>query len=111
MARPLESSCGLDNALRVISGKWKPTLLWVLHDRPAHFGEIRRGISGLSEKILMEQLRELETDGLVLRLPEEGPGRRVRYQLSDRGQTLNAALHALAQWGSHSEPEAARAVP
>jgi DNA-binding HxlR family transcriptional regulator len=95
------SDCALDLALAVIAGKWKPTILWVLHARPLHFGELRRHLDGISEKVLTEQLRQLEAQGVVEREDyREGAVRRVRYRLTASGQRLNAAVHALAEWGS-----------
>lgn len=94
------SGCALDQALAVVAGKWKPTLLWVLHPRPLHFGELHRALGGISEKVLAEQLRQLEAD-LVLTHEAymDGAVRRVRYRLTGAGQQLNDAVHALAEWG------------
>lgn len=100
------SDCALDLALAVVAGKWKPTILWVLHPQPMHFGELRRRLDGISEKVLTEQLRQLEADGVVERNDyREGAVRRVRYRLTTSGQRLNGAVHALAEWGSaHAVP-------
>lgn len=99
------SDCTLDLALAVVAGKWKPTILWVLHPQPMHFGELRRNLDGISEKVLAEQLRQLEADGVVERNDRmEGAVRRVRYGLTTPGQRLNEALHALAEWGSVHAP-------
>lgn len=95
------SGCALDFALAVVAGKWKPTILWVLHPQPMHFGELRRMLDGISEKVLTEQLRQLEADGVVERDDyREGAVRRVRYRLTESGQRLNDAVHALAEWGN-----------
>jgi DNA-binding HxlR family transcriptional regulator len=99
------STCGLDRALAVVAGKWKPTLLWELHAQPLHFGELRRQAAGISEKVLFEQLRQLEADGLVARdVYRQGAVTRVRYRLTDAGLGLNAAVHALAEWGTAHAP-------
>lgn len=95
------SECGLDLALAVVAGKWKPTILWILHPKPMHFGELRRQLDGISEKVLTQQLRQLEADGVVGRDEyREGAVRRVCYRLTASGQRLNDAVHALAEWGS-----------
>lgn len=99
MAAP-SSECGLDNALRIISGKWKPTVIWILHANPLHFGEILRLVPGISEKVLTEQLRDLERDRVVIRSVQDGRVRRVLYELSDTGMLLNQAVHSLSEWGS-----------
>lgn len=99
MTRPT-SDCGLDRALRVIAGKWKPTIIWVLHDGPLHFGQLLRLLPGISEKVLTEQLRGLEGDLVVTRTVQEGRVIRVLYELSASGHLLNDAVHALSQWGA-----------
>jgi DNA-binding HxlR family transcriptional regulator len=100
-------SCGLGPALQVIGGRWKATLIWELHARPARFGELRRRVPGISEKILFEQLRELEADGIVHREVFDTVPARVEYSLTDAGALLNRAVHALAEWGSeYGPPEA-----
>ncbi|WP_096332937.1 winged helix-turn-helix transcriptional regulator [Nannocystis exedens] len=104
-------TCGLGAALDIIGGKWKPAILWQLHARPLRFGELRRLVPGISEKILFEQLRQLEDDGVVHREahPEVPP--RVEYSLTPAGAALNAAVHALAEWGTrHGRPARAEAA-
>ena len=59
--------CGLEAALAVIGGKWKPIVLWHLMPEPRRFGELRRLVTGISEKMLIQQLREMEADGIVAR--------------------------------------------
>lgn len=93
--------CGLDRTLRIIGGKWKPTIIWTLHVAPLRFGELRRKIPGISEKILFEQLRELERDSVVLRREFAEKVARVEYSLTPAGALLNGAVHALAEWGTH----------
>jgi hypothetical protein len=62
-----EYSCGLEASLDVVGGKWKVLILWPLHPEPRRFGELRREVKGVSEKMLIQQLRELEADGIVAR--------------------------------------------
>jgi DNA-binding HxlR family transcriptional regulator len=93
-------TCGLADALAVIAGKWKPAIIWELHLAAQRFGALRRRLPGISEKVLFEQLRELEADGVLLRsIYEQGRVVCVEYQLTDAGAQLNAAVHALGEWG------------
>jgi DNA-binding HxlR family transcriptional regulator len=94
------SSCGLNDALGVIGGKWKSTILWELHFRPVRFGALRRRVPGISEKVLFEQLRQLEADGVIRRDAFDEVPLRVEYSLTPAGALLNGAVHALAEWGT-----------
>lgn len=100
MKRPQPFNCGLGPALRVIAGKWKPTILWELHAAPIRFRELRRRIPGISEKVLYEQLREMEADGIVRRDDLSGRVLHVEYSVTAIGAALNDAVHALAIWGT-----------
>ncbi|MGW7361829.1 winged helix-turn-helix transcriptional regulator [Streptomyces sp. NPDC054841] len=96
----LSYTCGLDAAVDVVGGKWKPMILWVLHDaRARRFGELKRDMHGVSEKVLIQQLRELEADGIVHREVYREVPPRVEYSLTELGEALNAALVPLGQWG------------
>jgi DNA-binding HxlR family transcriptional regulator len=92
-------SCGLGPALEVIGGKWKAAILWELRARPRRYGTLKRSISGISEKMLIQQLRELEAHGLVDRTVHEHIPPRVDYALTEWGAKLNAALGPIANWG------------
>ncbi|SFK88197.1 transcriptional regulator, HxlR family [Streptosporangium canum] len=92
-------SCGLDAAVDVIGGKWKALILWALHDGSRRFGELRRAVPGISEKMLILQLREMEHYGLVRREVYHQVPPKVEYSLTDFGQSLNAALIPLGEWG------------
>lgn len=91
--------CGLDAAIDIVGGKWKPLVLWALHERPYRFGELRRAVTGISEKVLTQQLRELERDGIVRRDVHEQVPPKVVYSLTDLGTSLNRALEPLGDWG------------
>jgi DNA-binding HxlR family transcriptional regulator len=92
-------SCGLDAAVDVIDGKWKALILWELHDGVRRFGELRRGLPGISEKMLIQQLRELVADGIVHREVYREVPPKVEYGLTELGVSLNAALLPLGEWG------------
>jgi DNA-binding HxlR family transcriptional regulator len=98
LAQPYE--CGLDAAVDVIGGKWKVSLLWALNERPRRFGELKRGVTGISEKMLIQQLRQMEADGLVQRASFHEIPPRVEYSLTTLGQSLNTALEPLGEWGT-----------
>lgn len=91
--------CGMSVAIDVVGGKWKLHLMWVLGAGPQRFGQIRRLLEGVSEKVLTENLRQLEASGVVHReiFPEVPP--RVEYSLTPLGEELNVALRPLEQWG------------
>jgi DNA-binding HxlR family transcriptional regulator len=93
--------CGIDAAMDVVSGKWKSLILWELHQHGARrFAELRRGLPGVSEKMLIQQLREMEQDGLLHREVYREVPPKVEYSLTEEGVSLNAALEGLGQWGT-----------
>ncbi|UED88564.1 winged helix-turn-helix transcriptional regulator [Streptomyces profundus] len=83
----------------VIGGKWKVLILWALDERPCRFGELRRAIPGVTEKVLASHLRELEADGIIHREDRGEVPPHVVYSLTALGQSLNAALAPLGDWG------------
>ncbi|PJJ71332.1 DNA-binding HxlR family transcriptional regulator [Diaminobutyricimonas aerilata] len=100
--------CGLDAAVAVIGGKWKPLILWALSEHPRRTGELRRELTGVSEKVLTQQLRELERDGIVHREVHQEVPPKVVYSLTAKGRELDRALRPLGDWGEeHREAIAA----
>ncbi|NEW27660.1 winged helix-turn-helix transcriptional regulator [Nocardia cyriacigeorgica] len=97
--RPGAYTCGLDATLSVLNGKWKLLILWPLSERPRRFGELRRAVPGVTEKVLTTQLRELEADGIVHREVYDEVPPRVEYSLTPLGALLNDALLPLEAWG------------
>src|SRR5687767_2376389 len=93
-------TCGIGPAFQVIGGKWKAAILWELNDTTRRFGELRRLLAGISEKMLIQQLRELEADGLVLRVVQNAVPPHVDYSVTPLGKSLNEALCPLADWGA-----------
>ncbi|MEW1676457.1 helix-turn-helix domain-containing protein [Streptomyces noursei] len=91
--------CGLDAAVDVIGGKWKVLLLWALAQGPRRFGQLRRELPRISEKVLAQQLRELEADGIVHREVFDQVPPKVEYTLTGLGASLNDALAPLCDWG------------
>ncbi|GEN12016.1 transcriptional regulator [Myxococcus fulvus] len=93
------ADCGLGVALGFIGGKWKSAILCELHAGPVRFGELRRRVRGVSEKVLFEQLRELEAAGVIGRAVFDSVPPRVEYSLTPTGLMLAQAAHTLAEWG------------
>lgn len=91
--------CGLDAAVDVVGGKWKALILWELDQRPHRPGELRRALGTITEKVLIQQLKELEADGLVHREVHAQVPPKVVYSLTPLGSSLNAALGPLGDWG------------
>lgn len=91
--------CGLDAVLDVIGGKWKTLILWELREGPRRTGELRRLVEGISEKVLIQQLRDLEEAGLVHRQQYNAVPPKVEYSLTAFGESLNSVLMPLCDWG------------
>jgi DNA-binding HxlR family transcriptional regulator len=96
---PAEYGCGLEAALAVVGGKWKVLILWALRSSPLRFGELRRAVEGISEKMLIQHLKELERDQVVVRRDFKEVPPRVEYALTDFGSSLYEALAPLCMWG------------
>lgn len=93
---------GIEQALRMIEGRWKLVILFHLFGgRVLRFSELERAIPGVSQKMLIQQLRQMEADGIVCRVvyPEVPP--KVEYHLTDWGQALCPALDALLTWAAN----------
>ena len=102
-------TCGLDATLRVIAGKWKPLILYFLaHDGPTRYGELQRAVRDVSHKMLIQQLKELEADGLVKRTDYKEIPPRVEYSLTPLGLSLAKALVPLCTWGTENMAEVTR---
>lgn len=93
------ANCPLMSAINILGGKWKPIILHMLAEGTMRFGELRKNIPLVSQKMLTQQLRELEADGIVARkvYPEVPP--RTEYSLTERGLTLKPILQDLYVWG------------
>lgn len=92
-------TCGLDAAVAVAGGKWKGLILFALAEGPVRFGDLRRAVAGISERVLIQQLRELEAHGLVRREVFHQVPPKVEYSLTAFGESLNAAMAPLGEWG------------
>lgn len=90
--------CPVEVSLDMLSGKWKCLMLWHLHDGTKRYMELERIVPGVSQKMLTQQLKELEKDGLVIRTvyPEVPP--RVEYTLTDLGHSTFPILELMHSW-------------
>src|SRR6202051_3386631 len=93
-------TCGLDAALAVIGGKWKPLILFHLAHGTRRYGELRRAVGGVSDKVLIQQLKELQADGIVDRFDYGEIPPKVEYSLTAFGRTLGKARAPLCEWGT-----------
>ena len=92
--------CPIRYSLNIVGGKWKLAIICALADQsPTRYGEIRRKVSGITNMMLSQSLKELETYGIVCRKQYNEIPPRVEYTLSEKGASLLPALHHLAHWG------------
>lgn len=94
-----EIKCPVTGMLQLIGGKWKPIILYCLRSETRRFGEISARIPILSRKVLTEQLKELERDGLVIRQQFNEIPPRVEYTLTELGKSLTPVLNEMEKWG------------
>jgi DNA-binding HxlR family transcriptional regulator len=92
--------CPVEATLAVIGGKWKAVLIFhMMRGGPHRFAELRRKTTGISDRVLTSQLRELETDGIVRREAFAEVPPRVEYSLTEYGASLQPVTEAMYQWG------------
>jgi len=91
--------CGLDVSLSVMGGKWKPLILYHLRSGPRRFGDLKRLVAGISEKVLIQQLRDLMATGVLVRRDYQQVPPKVDYLLTPFGMSLVEALLPLCDWG------------
>ena len=93
------AACPLYTAIGVVSGRWKPMIIQRLAAGPHGFGELQRAMPRVTAKVLREQLRQLEADGLVTRRALTPARLGVRYALTPYSKTLDPVFGALVKWG------------
>jgi DNA-binding HxlR family transcriptional regulator len=97
---PLSAADGVAQALKMLEGRWKLVILFHLFGgRIRRFSELERAIPAISQKMLAQQLRQMESDGIVRRIVHPQVPPKVEYCLTEWGQSLCPALDALLQWG------------
>ena len=102
------TGCGLNATLRIISGKWKPLVLFFLRDGPKRYGELKRLIGGVSDKVLIQQLKDLEADHVLARTDYKEVPPRVDYTLTPLGRSLAEAIVPLCTWGTENATQMAK---
>jgi DNA-binding HxlR family transcriptional regulator len=96
-SRPFK--CPAEITLKVIGGRWKVLILFQLFQRVKRFSELQRAVQGITQKVLTEQLREMERDGIVKRTVYAQVPPKVEYELTERGQSLKPVIRAMCAWG------------
>jgi DNA-binding HxlR family transcriptional regulator len=92
--------CPAEACLHAIGGRWKVLILWRLFRGTRRFSELRRDVPGVTQKMLTQQLRELEADGLLKRKVYAQVPPKVEYSLTPRGESLKPVIDAMCRWGS-----------
>jgi DNA-binding HxlR family transcriptional regulator len=92
--------CPVQGTINAISGKWKGLTIWHLGFRPKRFAELRELLTGVSEKVLAAQLRQLESDGIVRRTVTHASPPQVTYSLTQAGEELIEPMSVLCAWGT-----------
>lgn len=96
-----KDACPLAPAMDVIAGRWKSEIAWTLcNGEPRRFNELRRLLGTVTPKMLAQQLREMERDGIVSRTQYNEIPPRVEYQITELGQSLGPIFSTLAKWGA-----------
>lgn len=93
--------CPVATTVQLIGSKWKLLILRNLLERPWRFNELKKDLSGISQKVLTDSLRSMEENGIIIRTvyPEVPP--HVEYKLSDLGETMRPILMAMQTWGTN----------
>jgi DNA-binding HxlR family transcriptional regulator len=104
--RNTEYHCHMELTLDLIGGKWKSLIVWHLGENTLRFSDLKRTMPGITQKMLTQQLRELERDGLVHRFVYAEVPPKVEYSLTKAGKTLLPLLTSLYQWGVNYAGEA-----
>lgn len=103
-----DAECGLEVVLAIVGGKWKLLILYHLKKGPRRFGDLKRLVAGISEKVLIQQLRDLQEAGVLVRHDYKEVPPRVDYTVTPFGMTLVEALAPLCSWGTENRAEVTR---
>lgn len=106
MTKKIQVGCEMEVTLKMIGGKCKPLILYILAEEGTlRFGKLMTNIRTVSQKNLTNQLRELEADGLILRKAYAEVPPRVEYSLTEKGKSLFPILELMCQWGEENIDE------
>ena len=97
--------CRLGKAMCILGNKWKPIIIFTINENTLRFGELVDSINLISRKVLTDQLKELESDGLVVRKEFKELPPRVEYSLTKSGLSLLPVLHLFEKWGNEHQIE------
>lgn len=100
MQQITENNCPVEVTLQLIGNKWKVLIIRELLEATRRFGELSRGINGISQKMLTQQLRQMERDNLINRKVYAQVPPKVEYSLTREGRSLEPVLEAMSQWGT-----------
>ncbi|AKG23711.1 winged helix-turn-helix transcriptional regulator [Calothrix sp. 336/3] len=93
-----KATCEVETTLKIIGGRWKVLIIRELIDGIKRFGELQRALEGITQKMLTQQLRELEEDGIVHRQVYAQIPPKVEYSLTPLGESLKPILYAMHEW-------------
>jgi DNA-binding HxlR family transcriptional regulator len=100
MMKEEREKCPIETTLDVIGGKWKVLILWYLLEEEKRFSELERHLPHITQKMLAQQLRELEEDGLLVRTVFPVVPPKVEYALTSKGKSLSPILMDMLEWGN-----------
>lgn len=98
--KQINDSCGMAYSLSILGGRWKPAILCRLAHQKMRYSDLKNSIENISERMLIAQLRELETDRVVKRTVYPVVPPRVEYELTELGETMKPMLKAMSDWGN-----------
>jgi len=98
--KQINDTCGMAYSLAIIGGRWKPAILCRLCYGKMRYSDLKNSINGISERMLVAQLRELEADQIVSRIVHAVVPPRVEYELTALGLTMKPMLQAMSDWGN-----------
>lgn len=93
-------SCNMTALSVILSGKWKPLIIWQLMEKTLRFGELKKNLEGISPRILSRELRELEHCKIIKRTEHPSVPPKVEYQLTEVGKQIQPAMDSLCQWSN-----------
>lgn len=93
-------ACPVATTVQIIGSKWKLLIMRNLLQRPWRFNELKKGLEGISQKVLTDSLRSMEADGIITRTVYPEVPQRVEYALSDLGESMRPIMDAMEIWGT-----------